>query len=242
MAEANIKQCYVKTDPTFEAVHGWMTAQRAAGHLNVTGYCTIDLNHICGLAANELYWANDYHFCRTAAATIRYLMLRVAGIQDFYPHHFNDGKQHHRNVIDQLEINGSGIGINHENHLAATANEAKTIVGYFDMLFSHVRFMNRIRGILEDVVLPMTDRMIVIDWVHRVGWDFHVGIQFCRLGDHCYRAIPSVTVLRFQLTDEAEPVPNPYNAQVQQNAQQEHDEMMAAIQQGIAALNIQPPN
>ena len=81
MAHPIHKHYFVKTDPTFVTIFQWMTAEEGAGRLRQTGYCRIQLDHIYSNdGVNNMAWGRNYDFSRTAAATLRYLMLSITGI------------------------------------------------------------------------------------------------------------------------------------------------------------------
>ena len=94
--------------------------------------------------------------------------------------------------------------INHWNHLAGNAFEAKWVAAHFDMLFPHFRVESRIDGMQDNQVRPSNDQMVVVDVHHHIDWNFVVTLNVRKLpnapdGKMRFRARPFIAVHRLEL-------------------------------------------
>ena len=206
------KHYFVKTDPTFRIMLDWIRAESQAWRLHITGYREVQLHHIYSQnEEDDQKWGRVLDFANTSSSTLRYIMLRVTGLnQLFCPHAPRDTARHR--VDADLEIPREGpplppqysTAINHGNHLAGNASEAKWVAAHFDMLFPHFRIVSRIDGMQVGQVRPSNDQMVVVDVHHHIVWNFVVTLSVGKLlnapdGKMRFQARPFIAVHRLEL-------------------------------------------
>ena len=190
----------------------WIRAESQAERLHYTGYREVQLHHIYSQNQyDDEMWGRIFDFARTSSATLRYIMLRVTGLNQ----HFNPegpGNPARNRVNADLAMPGQmpppqpqfATPINHGNHLAGNASEAKWVAAHFDMLFPHFRIESRIDGMQDNQVQSSNDQMVVVDVHHRIVWNFIVTLTVTKLpnaphGTMRFRAIPFIAVHRLEL-------------------------------------------
>lgn len=114
-----------------------MTKEKREERLQQTGYGQIQLDYIySNNPGNDRHWRRDFDFCRTTAATLRYLMLKITGVIDYYTH---DTTIIERRVNADLRRPGQevrqGTPINDGNFLAYDGISANWVAVRFDMMF-----------------------------------------------------------------------------------------------------------
>ena len=209
MAQPPHKHYFVKTDPTFVTIFQWMTAEVGAGRLRQTGNCRIQLDHIYGNDRGlDRAWGRDYDFSRTAAATLRYLMLRVTRMlgPDLYKHDILSQPGLGRVVTDLQnpeQIVREGVEMNAGDLLASNKVEAEWVSAHFDMLFPHFHIENRIQNLHPGgPAVSLRDEMIVINIASHTVWDFIITLSVSRLPDvqhkKVFNALPIIIVYRLE--------------------------------------------
>ena len=196
-----MKHYFVQTDCTFSSISDWITHQSANGHLNCPESCEVTLPHISGSDdANQFRWRRMYDFSRTAAVTLRYMMLKGANILHL---HNPATTQHAKNFYDaNMNINATQRYLDPMNVIAANPLEAQWLSAHFDMLFPHFYLEYMLKGIQPGRSnarhLP-TNQLVVIDTRNHVIWQIIAAFNVTRLyrGRLNLQAYPMVTINRF---------------------------------------------
>ena len=205
------KHYFVQTDPTFRIMLDWIRTESQAGRLHYTGYREVQLHQIYSQNQDDnQMWSRVFDFGRTSSSTLRLIMLRVTGLDQYFD---PEGPGHPaRNLIDaDLAEDGQmplppqqyTTLLNNGNHLAGNAFEARWVAAHFDMLFPHFRIESRIDGMQDNQVRSLNDQMVVVDLHHRIAWNFVVTLKVTRLnaptGKMRFLAIPFIAVHRLEL-------------------------------------------
>lgn len=221
MAQPPHKHYFVKTDPTFVTIFQWMTTEVREGRLRQTGNCRIQLNQIYSNDdVNNRAWRREYDFSRTAAATLRYLMLRVTRISELFDHDTLSQPALGRvgtDLQNPQQIVRVGVAMNDGGHLARNNVEAEWVSAHFDMLFPHFHIENRIRDLHPGQQRPvsMRDEMIVVNTESCTVWDFIITLSVTRMPDVQHRKVfnglPIIVVYRLDSHQNKPLVNYPFN-------------------------------
>ena len=218
------KHYFVQTDPTFKIALEWISDELKAKELHTTGLHVTQLDHIYSQDIdndNDKRWKNIYDFARTSSSTLRYIMLRVTGLSEYYK-----GDSFGKTALGRVEadLNQTREGpplppeystpINAGKCLAGNVYEAKWVAAHFDMLFPHFRIERRINGIKDgklDVIKVnetrlLDDKMVVVNFREHIVWEFSVTLTVKRLRNAPnrkkrwrFKATPIIVVYRREL-------------------------------------------
>lgn len=239
MAQPNILQYFVQTDVTFGHIFQWMTGEKDAGRLQLTGSGQIQLDHIySNNPVNDMYWGRVYDFSRTTAATLRYLMLKITGVIGYYTHNTTIIEQR---VNADLSRPGQeiewGTPINDGNFLANDGISANWVAAHFDMMFPHFLIESRIQGACAP--FQLFNQMIVINRQHGMVWNFLISLNIRNINYEVgmYEAIPLIVVYRLEPTFQP-PQIGPQLQNYPYSLPSNYDGNMEYIKNELAKVNI----
>lgn len=205
-AQQQQQHFFIKTDSdgSFQKIVTWIFQQG----VQITGSCEASLPYISGNnQIDELRWRCEYDFCRTAAVTLRLMMLKGTGLQEYHnPNSRSPARERNESRIGLTTYQS----INNQCDLAGSKVEAQWISGYFDKLFPYWLLKCQLSSMQPGEIRSLTNELIVVDTYHHIFWQMIVSLQVERLLPDFLRfeAKPTFTVNRFELKQQPIRAPN----------------------------------